>query len=166
MGVATSNWPASATVGDWSGDCAGTSSNRVLTSSGGSRGVVANRSFATSSGSNSNAFALEMSMSIGDDVGRSSTRSRLLRAVTGNLSLMSNTWLIELLIDDVRVDGTRDGVALREERPSCNVEALLRSLTLRDSDGNRRSILLVRLCGDGSADRRRLGRCTSGSLLK
>jgi hypothetical protein len=68
------------------------------------------------------------------------------------LSLRStNDGWTELVIDDERVDGTREGVALLETRP--RVE--LRSLTLRDNDGNRRSNFPAMLCADASRDRRR-----------
>lgn len=54
--------------------------------------------------------------------------------------------------DEERVDGARDGVALRDTL----FKVELRSLTLRDNEGNRRSSLLVRLCDDASSERRRL----------
>jgi len=70
------------------------------------------------------------------------------------LSLRSTTdgWWTELVIDDERVDGTRDGVALLDTLP--RVE--LRSRTLRDNDGNRLSNFPAMLCADASSDRRRL----------
>jgi hypothetical protein len=67
-------------------------------------------------------------------------------------------------MDEERVDGTREGVALRELRPS--VDVLLRSLSLRVNEGNLVSILLLMLFADDSADRRRLEACDSKSLLK
>lgn len=75
MGVAASEVVESATVGDCSGDCVGTSANRVVTNMGGSRGVVAYRSASISLGSTSKAFALAMSMG---DVAMSSSRCSLL----------------------------------------------------------------------------------------
>ena len=55
-------------------------------------------------------------------------------------------WWMELVIDDDRVEGIfneacLDGVVLRDVLPK--VDALLRSLTLRDSEGNRVSILVL-----------------------
>lgn len=74
----------------------------------------------------------------------------------------------EVLVDgnlvDACLEGTLDGVALREVLP--RVEARLRSRTLRDNDGNLLSILWVRVCAEDSTDRRRLARCESESLLK
>lgn len=67
-------------------------------------------------------------------------------------------------MDEERVDGTREGVALRELRP--NVDVPLRSLNLRVNEGNLDSILLVMLVADDSADRRRLEACDSKCLLK
>jgi hypothetical protein len=64
----------------------------------------------------------------------------------------AEVWWTELVMDDERVDGTREGVALLDTRP--RVE--LRSLTLRDSEGNRLSSLPAMLCADASSDRRRL----------
>jgi len=54
--------------------------------------------------------------------------------------------------DEDRVDGTRDGVALRDALLSVE----LRSRTLRDNEGKRLSSLLVMLWADASSDRRRL----------
>jgi len=62
---------------------------------------------------------------------------------------------MELVIDEDRVDGTRDGVSLLEILVKLD-DALLRSLTFRDSEGKRRSILLVMLLADDSKERRRL----------
>jgi hypothetical protein len=95
----------------------------------------------------------------------------------GSLSLASNgiwTWCIELVMDDDRVEGTLvdaalegtlDGVTLRETL-LLKVDALLRSRTLRVSDGNLFSILFVRLVVVvDSPDRRRLAMCESNEPL-
>jgi hypothetical protein len=164
-GVATTEFVASATVGDWSGDDAGNSPLRQLTSSGGSRGVAAYRSASTSSGSIMIAFAFSTSIAIGV-VALSSTSSLLARAgeevgMGVKLSFRSTTdvWWTELVIDDERVDGTRDGVALLGTLP--NVE--LRSRTLRDSDGNRLSNFPAILYADASSDLLRLANRNSVS---
>ena len=68
------------------------------------------------------------------------------------------------MIDDDRVDETRDGVALREPWPKAVV--FFRSLNLRVNEGNLRSILLVMLFAVDSAERLRLAACDSRSLLK
>ena len=72
------------------------------------------------------------------------------------------------LVDDplieVARDGTRDGVALRDDVPK--VDALLRSRTLRDRDGNLLSNLLLKLGEGSSPDRRRLTGCESESVLR
>jgi hypothetical protein len=44
---------------------------------------------------------------------------------------------MELVMDDVRVEGTLDGVVLRDGL--LNVDALLRSRTLREREGKLRS---------------------------
>lgn len=62
-------------------------------------------------------------------------------------------------MDDERVDGTQDGVALLDARPKVE----LRSLTLRDNDGNRRSSLPAMLFAEVSSDRRRLAMRSSVS---
>lgn len=69
---------------------------------------------------------------------------------------------MELVIDDDRVDGTRDGVSLLETLVKLD-EALLRSLTLRDKEGKRLSILLVMLLAEDSRERRRLAMRISAS---
>ena len=69
---------------------------------------------------------------------------------------------MELVIDDDRVDGTREGVSLLDTLVKLD-EALLRSLTLRDKEGKRRSILLVMLLAEDSRDRRRLAMRISAS---
>lgn len=92
-----------------------------------------------------------------------------------NRSLTSNpwSWWIELVIEEVLVDdplmevallGTRDGVALRVEVPK--VDALLRSRTLRDRDGNLLSSLLLKLGEGSSPDRLLLTGCESESVLR
>jgi hypothetical protein len=57
---------------------------------------------------------------------------------------------MELVIDDVRVDGALDGVVLRDGL--LRVDALLRSRTLR-KEGKLRSSRLVTLCALDSTDR-------------
>lgn len=80
--------------------------------------------------------------------------------VMGKVSFKSTTeWWTELVIDDERVDGTREGVALREARPRFE----LRSLTLRDNEGKRLSSFPARLCADASSDRRRFANRNSVS---
>lgn len=163
-GVATSDCVASATVGDCSGDDAGRSPLRQFTNSGGSRGVAAYRSASISSGSISIiAFAFSTSIAIG--VATLSSSSSLL-AWTGEgtevkLSFRSTAdgWWTELVMDEERVDGCRDGVALLDTLPSVE----LRSLTLRDNDGNRLSNFPAMLCADASSDRRRLANRNSVS---
>lgn len=54
--------------------------------------------------------------------------------------------------DDERVDGTREGVALRDTL----LRVELRSLTLRDSEGKRLSSLPAMLCAEASRERRLL----------
>lgn len=58
MGVAPMDGVGSATVGDCSGDCVGTSSSRALTMMGGNRGVETKRSMGSGAGSGSGGFAL------------------------------------------------------------------------------------------------------------
>jgi len=103
-------------------------------------------------------FAFSTSIAIGV-VALSSDSSALTSAgeevgIGVKLSLRSTTdgWWTELAIDDDRVDGTRDGVALLELLPSVE----FRSLTLRDKDGKRLSNFPAMLCADASSDRRRL----------
>lgn len=69
---------------------------------------------------------------------------------------------MELVIDDDRVDGTRDGVSLLEALVKLD-DARLRSFTLRDKEGNRRSSLLVMLLAEDSKERRRLAMRISAS---
>lgn len=66
---------------------------------------------------------------------------------------------MELVIDDDRVDGTLEGVVLREVLPK--VDALLRSRILRDKEGKLRSSLLATPLEADSTDRRLLGMCDS-----
>jgi hypothetical protein len=63
-------------------------------------------------------------------------------------------WWMELVSDDVRVDGARDGVALRDGL--LKVDALFRSRTFRDKEGKLRSSRWVTLCALVSTDRRLL----------
>lgn len=63
--------------------------------------------------------------------------------------------------DDDRVDGTRDGVALR----ATLLRVELRSLTLRDSEGKRLSSLPAMLCAEASNDFRRFARRSSESQV-
>lgn len=70
---------------------------------------------------------------------------------------------MELVIEDDRVDGTLDGVLLLETL--LKVEDPSRSLSLREKEGNLRSILLVMLCADEPSDRRRLARWDSVSKV-
>jgi hypothetical protein len=157
---------ASATVGDWRGDDAGRSSLRELTSSGGNSGVVAYRSRSTSSGSISMALALPTSMAMG--VGASSSRCSLLvkagvevgDAYSSCRSIVE-TWWMEPASDDDRVEGTLEGVALRDTL----LRVELRSRTLRDNEGKRLSSLPAMLCADASNDRRRLARRSSESQV-
>jgi len=66
------------------------------------------------------------------------------------------------VIDEDRVEGTRDGVSLLEILVKLE-DALLRSLTLRDREGKRRSILLVMLLAEDSRERLRLAMRISAS---
>jgi hypothetical protein len=77
------------------------------------------------------------------------------------LSLRSTAegWWTELVIDDDRVDGTREGVWLLDTL----LRVELRSRTFRDSDGKRLSNLPAMLCADASRDRRRFARRSSVS---
>jgi hypothetical protein len=61
---------------------------------------------------------------------------------------------MELVMEDDLVEGTREGVALLEAL--LKLDELLQSLTLRDSEGKRLSILLLMLLTEGSNERRRL----------
>jgi hypothetical protein len=163
-GVATMD-VASATVGDCRGEDAGRLALRQLTRSGGSRGVVAYRSASTCSGSITIAFAFSTSIAIG--VGALSSSSSLLaKAGVGTgvkLSVRSTAdgWWMELWIDDERVDGTREGVALLDTL----LRVELRSRTLREKDGNRLSNFPAMLYADASRDRRRLASRNSVSWL-
>jgi hypothetical protein len=69
---------------------------------------------------------------------------------------------MELVMEDDRVEGTREGVALLEALLKLD-EFLLQSLTLRDSEGKRLSILLLMLFTEGSNERRRLAMRISAS---
>jgi hypothetical protein len=157
---------ASATVGDWRGDDAGRSSLRQFTRSGGNSGVVAYRSRSTSSGSISMALALPTSRAMG--VGASSSSCSLLvkagvevgDAYSSRRSMVE-TWWMEPASDDDRVDGTREGVALRDAL----LRVELRSRTLRDNEGKRLSSLPAMLCAEASNDRRRLARRSSESQV-
>lgn len=178
MGVVPSDGAELAMAGEASGDMVGWSSVRALTSSGGSKGVAAKRR-SSSSGSSWSAGSSGMAgfggaMSMGDEATISSRRSLLLRAGPAkkrSLASKPGIWWIELVIDDdlvefARIDAARDGalegVALRELVPK--VEALLRSRTLRENDGNLLSILLVKLGAGSSPDRRRLARWKTESV--
>jgi hypothetical protein len=59
-------------------------------------------------------------------------------------------WWMELWIEDERVDGTREGVALRDAL----LRVELRSLTLREKDGNRLSNFPAMLYAEASRDLR------------
>lgn len=143
---------ASATVGDWRGDCAGMSCIRAFTIKGGNSGVLANRSASGCSGSMSTFSTL--TMSTGEEVMTSPRRSLLLLAdARGNFSLRSNAWCVMLVIEDDRVDDTRDGVALRDVRPKDRPRLRI----FRDREGNLLSNLLAMLLTVDSVDLRRLG---------
>lgn len=57
------------------------------------------------------------------------------------------------MVDDARVDGAVEGVALLDL--PLRVDALLRSRILREKEGKLRSSLCVTLCAEASADRLR-----------
>lgn len=69
---------------------------------------------------------------------------------------------MELVIDEDRVEGTQDGVSLLDILVKLD-EARLRSLTLRDKEGKRLSILLVMLLAEDSNERLRLAILISAS---
>jgi hypothetical protein len=133
---------------------------------GGRSGVVAYRSASICSGSISNALALLTSIAMGVVVFEECSLSSSLLAKAGDgtevkLSLRSTAegWWTELVIDDDRVDGTREGVWLLDTL----LRVELRSRTFRDSDGKRLSNLPAMLCADASRDRRRFARRSSVS---
>jgi len=163
-GVATKDCVASATVGDWRGDEVG-KSLRQVTSTGGSNGVVAYRSASTSSGSIiiALAFSISIAIGVGELSWSSSVLARAELEMCEKLSVRSiaEVWWTELVMEDERVDGTRDGVALRDAL----VRVELRSLTLRDSEGNLLSSLPAMLCADASSDLRRLANRNSVSWV-
>jgi len=71
------------------------------------------------------------------------------------------TWWMEPASDEERVEGTLEGVALRDTLLS--VEP--RSRTLRDSEGKRLSILPAMLCAETSRERLRFARRSSESQV-
>jgi hypothetical protein len=70
-------------------------------------------------------------------------------------------WCTELVIDDERVEGTRDGVALLDTL----LRVELRSVNLRENDGKRLSNLPAMLCADASRERLRFAMRSSVSWV-
>jgi hypothetical protein len=110
-------------------------------------------------------MAFALSTLIARGVGVSSCSSSLLSrgaevGIGVKLSLRSTVevWWRELVIDDERVEGTRDGVALLEILE-------LRSENLRENEGNRLSNFPAMLCADASIDRLRFALRSSVSWV-
>jgi hypothetical protein len=80
------------------------------------------------------------------------------------MELVNDEVLVGDNLVDAALDGTADGVALREVE--FKVDALLRSRTLRVKEGNLLSILLAMDGVGDSPDFRRLAMCESTSALK
>jgi hypothetical protein len=79
------------------------------------------------------------------------------------LSLRSivEVWWTELVMDDERVEGTPDGVALLDTL----LRVELRSVNLRENDGKRLSNFPAMLCADASRERLRLAMRSSVSWV-